>query len=102
MYVLQRVLDVSAQLQQSQADLLGSQRRSAELQTQLDATSAKVQSLEKAKLQLTQASCSNSLRLNQRTPWCGTLYCVVDIASNASPLLLLRSLQTDHQQVLQL
>ncbi|KAL3145047.1 hypothetical protein ABBQ32_003538 [Trebouxia sp. C0010 RCD-2024] len=50
----ERLLDVSAQLQQSQADFLASQRRSAELQTQLDASRTKVQSLEEINTQLTQ------------------------------------------------
>ena len=54
--MLQRLLDVSAQLQQSQADLLGSQRRTAELQTEIDESSAKVEGLEKIRTQLTQAS----------------------------------------------
>ena len=63
--MLQRLLDVSAQLQQSQADFLGSQRRSAELQTQLDASSTKVQSLEEINAQLTQASCTCSWKLKR-------------------------------------
>ena len=62
---MQRLLDVSAQLQQSQADFMGSQRRSAELQEQVAASQDKVQSLEKIKTQLTQASpahtCNTSL-----------------------------------------
>ena len=52
---MQRLLDVSAQLQQSQAEFMASQRRSVELQEQLSGSSAKVQSLEKIKTQLTQA-----------------------------------------------
>lgn len=54
--MLQRLLDVSAQLQQSQADLMGSQRRTANLQNVVDESSAKVNGLEKIRDQLTQAS----------------------------------------------
>ena len=52
---LQRVLEVSAQLQQSQADLMGSQRHTAQLSDQLAATKAKLQSSENIKNQLTEA-----------------------------------------------
>ncbi len=46
---------MSAQLQQSQADLMGSQRHTAQLSDQLSATKAKLQSSEKIKNQLTEA-----------------------------------------------
>ena len=55
---MQRVLDVSAQLQQSQADMMGSQRRTADLQKVVDESNAKVDSLEKIREQLTQVSLS--------------------------------------------
>ncbi|KAL0021976.1 hypothetical protein WJX77_002082 [Trebouxia sp. C0004] len=50
----QRVLKVSAQLQQSQADLMGSQRHTAQLSDQLSAFKTKLQSSEKIKSQLTE------------------------------------------------
>jgi len=48
-------LEVSAQLQQSQAVLVAGQHHSAQLSDQLSATKAKLQSLEKLKNQLTEA-----------------------------------------------
>ena len=52
--VLQRLVEVSAQLQQAQADLMGSQRRTAELSDELSAANSKFDSLDKVKTQLTQ------------------------------------------------
>ena len=56
--MLQRVLDVSAQLQQSQADMMASQRQTADLQKVVDESNAKVDSLEKIREQLTQVRSS--------------------------------------------
>ena len=52
--VVQRVVEVSAQLQQSQADFMASQRQLAQLSDQLAATKTKLQSTEKTKTQLTE------------------------------------------------
>ena len=52
---MQRLVEVSAQLQQAQADLMASQRRIADFIQELSTSKDKVQSLDKMKTQLTQA-----------------------------------------------
>ena len=54
--MLQRLVDVSAQLQQVQADFAASERRTDELTKQLAAADAKVQGFDKMKTQLTQVT----------------------------------------------
>ncbi len=53
---MQRVLEVSAELQQAQADFMASQRHTADLSQQLSATKAKLQGSDKLKNQLTEVS----------------------------------------------
>lgn len=55
---LQRLVDVSTQLQQAQADLMASRRNTQELSDQLTSAEQQVQVLDSSRLQLTQVATS--------------------------------------------
>lgn len=56
MWCLQRLLDVSSQLQQAQADLMASSRQADQLQQQLSSAQQQVQTLGTSKADLTQVA----------------------------------------------